>query len=124
MTLAILNLTLLVTIFFLWASVHVIHQVAYVTDAYRMKDPRGWDWTGRMIDYGLLATAMYPIATEKFIRGRVPDRRPHAAVPRVPQAALGRLAGVGALHRLPLAFVVEDRCAECARGGCTSPRRS
>jgi hypothetical protein len=67
--LAITNLTLLVTIFFLWASVHVIHQVAYVTDAYRMKDPRGWDWTGRIIDYGLLATAMYPIATEKFIRG-------------------------------------------------------
>jgi hypothetical protein len=68
-TLAIVNLTLLVTIFFLWASVHVIHQVAYVTDAYRMKDPRGWDWTSRIIDYGLLATAMYPIATEKFIRG-------------------------------------------------------
>jgi hypothetical protein len=67
--LAITNLTLLVTIFFLWASVHVIHQVAYVTDAYRMKDPRGWDWTGRVIDYGLLATALYPIATEKFIRG-------------------------------------------------------
>ena len=69
-TLAIVNLTLLVTIFFLWASVHVIHQVAYVTDAYRMKDPRGWDWTGRVIDYGLLATAMYPIATEKFIKGQ------------------------------------------------------
>ncbi len=69
-TLAILNLTLLVTIFFLWASVHVIHQVAYVTDAYRMKDPRGWDWTSRIIDYGLLATAMYPIATEKFIKGQ------------------------------------------------------
>ena len=68
-TLAITNLTLLVTIFFLWASVHVIHQVAYVTDAYRMKDPHGWEWSGRIIDYGLLATAMYPIATEKFIRG-------------------------------------------------------
>jgi hypothetical protein len=69
-TLAVLNLTLLVTIFFLWASVHVIHQVAYVTDAYRMKDPRGWDWKSRIIDYGLLATAMYPIATEKFIKGQ------------------------------------------------------
>jgi hypothetical protein len=68
--LAITNLTLLVTVFFLWASVHVIHQVAYVTDAYRMKDPRGWDWTGRVIDYGLLATALYPIATEKFIKGQ------------------------------------------------------
>jgi hypothetical protein len=68
--LAVTNLTLLVTIFFLWASVHVIHQVAYVTDAYRMKDPRGWDWAGRVIDYGLLATALYPIATEKFIKGQ------------------------------------------------------
>jgi hypothetical protein len=68
-TLAVLNLTLLVTIFFFWASAHVIHQVAYVTDAYRMKDPRGWDWTGRAIDYGLLATALYPIATQKLIAG-------------------------------------------------------
>jgi hypothetical protein len=67
--LAVWNLTLLVTIFFLWASVHVIHQVAYVTDAYRMKDPMGWTWGGRIVDYGLLATALYPIATQKFIAG-------------------------------------------------------
>jgi hypothetical protein len=66
-TLAILNLTLLVTIFFFWASVHVIHQVAYVTDAYRMKDPRGWTWWERIVDYGLLMTALYPIATQKLI---------------------------------------------------------
>jgi hypothetical protein len=68
-TLAIVNLTLLVTVFFFWASVHVIHQVAYITDAYRMKDPRGWSWTGRIIDYGLLMTALYPIATQKLIAG-------------------------------------------------------
>jgi hypothetical protein len=69
-TLAVVNLTLLVTVFFFWASVHVIHQVAYVTDAYRMKDPRGWDWTGRVVDYGLLATSLYPIATQKLIAGQ------------------------------------------------------
>jgi hypothetical protein len=68
-SLAVWNLTLLVTVFFFWASVHVIHQVAYVTDAYRMKDPRGWDWRGRLVDYGLLATALYPIATHKLISG-------------------------------------------------------
>jgi hypothetical protein len=68
-TLAVLNLTLLVTIFFFWASVHVIHQVMYVTDAYRMKDPRGWTWKSRVIDYGLLATALYPIGTEKLMAG-------------------------------------------------------
>jgi hypothetical protein len=65
--LAIMNLTLLVTVFFFWASVHVIHQAAFVADAYRMKDPRGWAWTSRIIDYGLLATCLYPIATSKLI---------------------------------------------------------
>jgi hypothetical protein len=66
-TLGIINLTLLVTIFFFWASIHVIHQVAYITDAYRMKDPRGWTKASRIIDYGLLATALYPVATQKLI---------------------------------------------------------
>jgi len=68
-TCAILNLTLLVTIFFFWASIHVIHQVMYITDAYRMKDPRGWNWTSRLIDYGLLATALYPIGIQKLMTG-------------------------------------------------------
>jgi len=46
--LAALDLTLLVTVFFFWASVHVIHQAAYVADVYRFKDPRGWSWTSRI----------------------------------------------------------------------------
>lgn len=71
-TLAIVNLTLLVTLFFFWASVHVIHQALYIADSYRNKDPR---WQGiwqrykrisQAIDYGLLATSLYPIATFKF----------------------------------------------------------
>lgn len=70
-TLAALHLTLLVTLFFFWAPVHVIHQVAYVTDAYRMKDPRGWEWSSRVVDYGVLFTALYPIATQKLIAGEL-----------------------------------------------------
>jgi hypothetical protein len=72
-SLAIVNLTLLVTIFFFWASVHVIHQAAYIADSYRFKDPRGrvpnlarWQLASRVIDYGLLMTSLYPIATFKF----------------------------------------------------------
>ena len=72
-SLAIINLTLLVTIFFFWASVHVIHQAAYIADCYRFKDPRGrapnlarWQLASRVIDYGLLMTSLYPIATFKF----------------------------------------------------------
>jgi hypothetical protein len=66
-SLAVMNLTLLVTVFFFWASIHVIHQAAFVADAYRMKDPRGWTWMSRFIDYGLMATCLYPIATRKLI---------------------------------------------------------
>jgi hypothetical protein len=72
-SLAIYNLTLLVTVFFFWASVHVIHQAAYIADAYRFKDPRGrapslarWQLWSRIVDYGLLMTSLYPIATFKF----------------------------------------------------------
>jgi hypothetical protein len=73
-SLAIYNLTLLVTIFFFWASVHVIHQAAYIADSYRFKDPRfdtmkhlrrAQIWS-RVIDYGLLFTSIYPIATFRF----------------------------------------------------------
>jgi hypothetical protein len=72
-TLAIVNLTLLVTIFFFWASVHVIHQALYIADSYRNKDPRWrnvnitkWRRYSQVIDYGLLMTSLYPIATFKF----------------------------------------------------------
>lgn len=73
-TLAIVNLTLLVTLFFFWASVHVIHQAAYIADSYRFKDSRGrgrqhlkrLQLGSRVIDYGLLFTSLYPIATFKF----------------------------------------------------------
>ena len=72
-TLAVVNLTLLVTIFFFWASVHVIHQGAYIADSYRFKDPLGrapdlarWQLASRVVDYGLLVTSLYPIATFTF----------------------------------------------------------
>lgn len=66
---AMWNLTLLVTVFFFWASLHVIHQAAFIADAYRFKDPRGWRKISRVIDYGLLLTALYPVATGKMIVG-------------------------------------------------------
>jgi hypothetical protein len=70
-TLALWNLTLLVSLFFFWASAHIIHQAAYIADSYRFKDPRFEAFKhlkraqiiSRIIDYGLLMTCLYPIAT-------------------------------------------------------------
>jgi hypothetical protein len=67
--LALHNITLLLTIFFFWASVHVLHQIAYITDAYRHKDPRPRSFWNRAIDYGLIFTGLYVFATPKLIRG-------------------------------------------------------
>jgi hypothetical protein len=53
--------------------VHVIHQSAYIADSYRFKDPRGrapdlarWQLASRVVDYGLLVTSLYPIASFTF----------------------------------------------------------
>src|ERR1700674_4598587 len=35
--LGMINLTLLLTIFMMWASIHVLHQIAYIADCYRAK---------------------------------------------------------------------------------------
>jgi hypothetical protein len=67
--LAVANMALLLTIFFFWASVHVLHQIAYVNDIYRRKDAQPRSFGSRLIDYGLIFTGLYPLASFKLIRG-------------------------------------------------------
>ncbi|MGH7724890.1 MAG: hypothetical protein ACREOU_05625 [Candidatus Eiseniibacteriota bacterium] len=65
--LALNNLVLLLTIFFFWASVHVLHQIAYITDAYRFKDPRPRSFWNRAIDYGVIFTGLYVTSTPRLV---------------------------------------------------------
>src|ERR1039457_4484323 len=49
--------TALITFFFTWASIHVLHQVIYLSDCYRARS--AWEdqkWS-RLVDYGLVMTA-------------------------------------------------------------------
>jgi hypothetical protein len=67
-SLAFLNLTLLLTIFFFWASIHVLHQVTYIVELYnRRVDGRSavslW---ARVVDYALILTCLFPIAALKI----------------------------------------------------------
>ena len=65
-TLALTNLTLLLTIFFFWASIHVLHQIVFVVEAYNQKAdeaPRSsLSPLSRAIDYAVVLTSLYPIA--------------------------------------------------------------
>src|SRR5260221_157634 len=59
----------LMSLFIVAASLHVLHQCAYLTDCYRVKagtQERPW---ARLVDYGVLFSSIYPIALYKIVQG-------------------------------------------------------
>lgn len=69
-TLAWLNLTVLLTVFFFWASIHVLHQIIYVTELYNEKRATSLTLFSRLSDYAVILTALYPLAAWKVATGR------------------------------------------------------
>lgn len=73
-SLAFLNLTLLLTVFFFWAAIHVLHQVTYIVELYNHKEHKyvrrsALTWSSRMIDYAIILTCLFPIAAYKISTG-------------------------------------------------------
>jgi hypothetical protein len=68
--LGITNYPALINFFFAWASIHVLHQIIYLSDCYR-KQGRAPDaaWS-RVIDYGVILTGLYPIGIYKMALGK------------------------------------------------------
>ena len=72
-SLAVFNLQLLLTVFFFWASVHVLHQIVYITEMYNHKGklqssvPQT-SWS-KAADYAVILTALYPLAAYKMAIG-------------------------------------------------------
>jgi hypothetical protein len=97
--LGVFHYTLLVTFFFSWASLHVLHQVIYLTDCYRARHRRAEAPWARYIDYGLILTGLYPIGLYKlslrqFEVGGVVLPYPEALVPLKLHIAAGILFSV------------------------------
>ena len=65
--LAFVNLQVLLTIFFTWASIHVLHQITYINDCYSAKRPVKRSTRSRIIDYGVTFTCLYPMATPQIL---------------------------------------------------------
>lgn len=70
---ALAHLDLLVTAFFFLAALHVIHQAGYVADSYRAKlpEPPALQRLARGIDYGLLLSSLFVLATFRFTGARL-----------------------------------------------------
>jgi hypothetical protein len=74
-SLAFLNLTLLLTVFFFWASLHVLHQITYIVELYNHKEhsfvrKSAVTLQSRVIDYAVILTCLFPIAALKISQGR------------------------------------------------------
>ena len=69
LTLGYYNFVLLLTFFFFWASVHVLHQIVYIVDCYHGRAPRVETTQSKMIDYAVVLTALYPVAMYRFVHG-------------------------------------------------------
>jgi hypothetical protein len=76
-TLALTNLTLLLTIFFFWASIHVLHQIIFVVASYDQKADLIADQKqgslknplsplSKLIDYAVVLTSLYPLAAYRI----------------------------------------------------------
>ncbi len=74
-SLAFLNLNLLLTIFFFWASLHVLHQITYIVELYNHKETTfvrkgsAVSRYARMIDYAVILTCLFPFAALKISQG-------------------------------------------------------
>jgi len=64
--LGVYQYTLLITFFFSWASLHVLHQIIYLTDCYREKNGARDPLWSRAVDYGVILTGLYPIGMYKL----------------------------------------------------------
>ena len=65
--LGVVNFPLLVTFFFFWASVHILHQIAYIIDCYNQKSPKPISLQGRILDYVVVFSSLYPIGVWRMV---------------------------------------------------------
>lgn len=75
--LAFLNLTLLLTVFFFWAALHVLHQVTYIVELYNRREQEAGEpahrsavsLPARLVDYAVILTCLFPMAAYKISQG-------------------------------------------------------
>ncbi|MBI5216218.1 MAG: hypothetical protein HY960_10740 [Ignavibacteriae bacterium] len=63
------NFQFLITFFFFWASLHVMEQLAFLMQCYDRKAKLPPSKLSKFIDYSVVFSSLYPIATYKFVTG-------------------------------------------------------
>lgn len=114
-SLAFLNLNLLLTIFFFWAATHVLHQITYIVELYNHKEHKfvrtgsAVSRTARLIDYGVIMTCLFPFAALKISQGSfdIGTNDLTSVIPGVFQQSWFFFAMTGAFAVAVIAFAVK-----------------
>jgi hypothetical protein len=67
--LTLTSYTLLLTTFFSWASIHILHQASYIAGRYNDRSPVLMSRASRLLDYALIVSSLYPIGVYKLVEG-------------------------------------------------------
>lgn len=60
---------LFLTVFFTWASLHVLQQITYIANCYSNRQDVGPTRLERWTEYGLIFSCLYPFATVRMVEG-------------------------------------------------------
>jgi hypothetical protein len=115
-SLAFLNLTLLLTIFFFWAMLHVMHQVTYIVELYNHKEHSivkkgsAVSLQARLIDYAVVLTCLFPMAAYKISTGSfaVGTNDLTKVIPSAFQAPWFFIAAAGVFFVALIAYIVKS----------------
>lgn len=118
---AIWHFQLLITLFFFWASVHVLHQIAYILECYDRKRYGSHQHWSRLIDYAVVFSCLYPFASYRFIHDTFSIGSTLLLYPDILKTPLVcyMIAGFFALAFL---LFLGKTCAEMARGTVHYPK--
>src|SRR5919197_1419640 len=61
--------TILLTLFFFWASLHVLHQITYLVECYNRRGARPLSLVDRLIEYAVVLASPYPLAVYRLVNG-------------------------------------------------------
>ncbi len=110
-TLSIHSYVLLLTLFFGWAGLHILHQAFYLTRCYgergALAGRTGWRW----LDYALIGSSLYPVALYKMVNGTFaigPTKTIFPEFLRVPAVYIAAFALFAALFVLFTVRVIRD----------------
>jgi len=114
-SLAFLNLTLLLTIFFFWAMLHVMHQVTYIVELYNHKEHTivkkgsAVSLQARIIDYAVVLTCLFPMAAYKISTGSfaVGTNDLTKVIPNAFQAPWFFIAAAGVFFVALIAYIIK-----------------